>query len=612
MRTLRLLTTLLMVMVSMGLCSCSKDFIDEPPKPSIEGGGGSMEDLFKDYLGEDYDNITHLNYNSEKDDTLTFFGLKNKHLWFAYFNGPSKKKLYEWEDIEETDAIQKFYIGYGEYNEIVIGSVKLGYHRKTKVGDIVGFLLFEDTGYGAFHQTIFTSNGKSKRANTKFKYPPIVDYNDWYDESVFIDDTCYSKEGEVIYSIKDSYLLQTLHAIEPVSYEEGIRFSKSSIERFNIKEKKSVWTTSLKDIDIPSDAKVNYTILDKSTKIWKYKLDIVLYDGTKKSVTLKVDIETGKLVTDGIKVAGISLNTTTGKLEIGNDYKLTTTIFPVNATNQNVTWASSDDNVATVDDKGLVTAISEGTTTITVTTEDGNFTAQAIIQVVSSKQIVHIASEDYNISLGYTKGKLSSYIWQYDGGSYEFNQHITYSGSKVVIRGEADGHDCVQTYTLNKDGNATSCTIPDLSGKTIEVTFEYSKEGYLTKAIEISKGGSETRSNVYTFTYSSNGDIIKAKESDITGYIFTQSYDNVKNKAGIIDYAMSELLFNYQAAFYCGILGKPCTHLPNSSKQTETYESNWAKTHDFIYVQDDGGYITKTIIANSQGKAETLTYTYNQ
>ena len=35
MRTLRLLTASLLFVVSVGLCSCSKDFVDEPPKSSI-------------------------------------------------------------------------------------------------------------------------------------------------------------------------------------------------------------------------------------------------------------------------------------------------------------------------------------------------------------------------------------------------------------------------------------------------------------------------------------------------------------------------------------------------------------------------------------------------
>ena len=52
------------------------------------------------------------------------------------------------------------------------------------------------------------------------------------------------------------------------------------------------------------------------------------------------------------------------------------------ATNKNVTWSSDDETVATVSATGLVTAVAEGTATITVTTEDGNKTAAITVTVV--------------------------------------------------------------------------------------------------------------------------------------------------------------------------------------------------------------------------------------
>ena len=51
---------------------------------------------------------------------------------------------------------------------------------------------------------------------------------------------------------------------------------------------------------------------------------------------------------------------------------LTATVNPSNATNKRVSWKSSNNSVATVDQSGNVRAVSPGTVTITVTTEDGN------------------------------------------------------------------------------------------------------------------------------------------------------------------------------------------------------------------------------------------------
>jgi len=81
-----------------------------------------------------------------------------------------------------------------------------------------------------------------------------------------------------------------------------------------------------------------------------------------------------------ISVTGVSLNQTSATLEVGQNFTLTATIFPENATNQNLTWTSSDNTIATVAN-GVVTAISAGTATITVTTQDGNLTATSVVTV---------------------------------------------------------------------------------------------------------------------------------------------------------------------------------------------------------------------------------------
>lgn len=62
--------------------------------------------------------------------------------------------------------------------------------------------------------------------------------------------------------------------------------------------------------------------------------------------------------------------------------QLSTTISPKDATNKEVVWTTSDPNVATVNSDGVVTAISEGTATITATTVDGGKTATSQVTVI--------------------------------------------------------------------------------------------------------------------------------------------------------------------------------------------------------------------------------------
>lgn len=82
-------------------------------------------------------------------------------------------------------------------------------------------------------------------------------------------------------------------------------------------------------------------------------------------------------------VEGVSLNKSTTTIEIGDTELLTAIFDPVDATNQVVSWKSSDDDVATVSSTGLVTAVAKGAATITVTTGEGDFTASCMVTVIN-------------------------------------------------------------------------------------------------------------------------------------------------------------------------------------------------------------------------------------
>ncbi len=76
-----------------------------------------------------------------------------------------------------------------------------------------------------------------------------------------------------------------------------------------------------------------------------------------------------------VAVKSIKLDKTEITKVVGETEQLTATVLPSNATNKAVTWSSSDDAVATVDENGKVTAKKVGTAKVTVTTKDGNKTA---------------------------------------------------------------------------------------------------------------------------------------------------------------------------------------------------------------------------------------------
>lgn len=74
------------------------------------------------------------------------------------------------------------------------------------------------------------------------------------------------------------------------------------------------------------------------------------------------------------------------ELTPGHSYVLRAYIYPEIATNQEVTWASSDESIATVSTEGKVTAVAEGNATITITSVDGGKTANC--QVIVTPEAV--------------------------------------------------------------------------------------------------------------------------------------------------------------------------------------------------------------------------------
>lgn len=81
-----------------------------------------------------------------------------------------------------------------------------------------------------------------------------------------------------------------------------------------------------------------------------------------------------KVTTDYSSVASVAVSPKTNNLEVGATRNLNATVEPSTA-KQDVTWSSSNDNVATVSSSGQVTAVSAGQATITVTAEGETDTA---------------------------------------------------------------------------------------------------------------------------------------------------------------------------------------------------------------------------------------------
>ncbi len=95
-----------------------------------------------------------------------------------------------------------------------------------------------------------------------------------------------------------------------------------------------------------------------------------------------------KIIVNPVNVTGISINETSKNLMIKDEVTLTATVNPENATNKTISWSSSNEEVATVDENGKVTAKSLGEAIITVTSEDQNKTAACDIKVTTIDNLV--------------------------------------------------------------------------------------------------------------------------------------------------------------------------------------------------------------------------------
>jgi len=97
-----------------------------------------------------------------------------------------------------------------------------------------------------------------------------------------------------------------------------------------------------------------------------------------------------------VPVEGINFNKTSMELYEGKSEKLEVTFTPADTTDKNVTWTSSDTNIATVSNNGTVTAVSRGTATITATTSSGQTTS---CEVNVKREIGSIILNKYTLNL---------------------------------------------------------------------------------------------------------------------------------------------------------------------------------------------------------------------
>ena len=189
-----------------------------------------------------------------------------------------------------------------------------------------------------------------------------------------------------------------------------------------------------------------------------------------------------------VPATGVTLSETELILRKGATAKLTATVLPTDATNKKVRWSSNNTAVAIVE-SGTVAALSAGNATITVTTEDGNYTARSEVVVVTDlvpATGVTLSQTKLSLLKGAT-AKLTATV----SPTGATNRKIRWSSNNTAVATVENG-----TVTAVSGGAAT-ITVTTEDGNhtaTCEVTVTVSATGVTLSQTELSlaKGATAT------------------------------------------------------------------------------------------------------------------------
>ena len=239
-------------------------------------------------------------------------------------------------------------------------------------------------------------------------------------------------------------------------------------------------------------------------------------------VTITATTENGKTATWNVTVIstplsiGLDKENVTLDISTNKTYQFKATIYPSTAnTDIGLTWSSSDNSVATVNKDGVVTGVKNGTTVITVVTENKKVTSASVtvqtspvsISISPSSATIDLSAENKSVQLKATISPNTTNIkdkitWT------STNNNIATVDSNGLVRGYANGTVTITATTAN--GKSTKATITVQTSPT-SITLSTNKivlEKYTNKNYQLKAIVRPTNANVYTnvsWTSSNNG-----------------------------------------------------------------------------------------------------------
>lgn len=151
-----------------------------------------------------------------------------------------------------------------------------------------------------------------------------------------------------------------------------------------------------------------------------------------------------------INVTGIQLNSNKIELVHGNSrldsYQFVATVFPLNATNKNILWSVDNKNIVTIDQNGVVHAVSQGNTIVRAVTLDGNFSASALVTVKNN-------TVQNNVKIYFSNNKNWSNVYAYcfKSGTNPVKQNAVWPGIPMTYKTQNIYNE--QIYEIEIDAN---------------------------------------------------------------------------------------------------------------------------------------------------------------
>lgn len=188
-----------------------------------------------------------------------------------------------------------------------------------------------------------------------------------------------------------------------------------------------------------------------------------------------------------IPVSAIVLDKTSLSLAKGSSAALTANVSPRNATDKTVNWASSNPNVATVDQNGRVTGVNSGDATITASAGDVSATCQVSVFIPATS--ITLNSSSVTLKVGET-ALLEATVHPEDASDKNVIWYSSYPDVATVDGGRITAAGFGQTVITAQIGDCSaSCTVTVLTDSPSGVTAAY-YGGEVTSSGDLIEAGS--------------------------------------------------------------------------------------------------------------------------